>query len=63
MSKADKWILITGGAGFIGSHLVRVLLERGAEVLCVDNYYTGSRENIEECLGHPRFEMMRHDVP
>ena len=57
-----KRILVTGGAGFIGSHLVRVLLERGAEVLCVDNYYTGSREHIEECLGHPRFEMMRHDI-
>ena len=42
-----KRILVTGGAGFIGSHLVRILLERGAEVLCVDNYYTGSRENIE----------------
>ena len=57
-----KRILVTGGAGFIGSHLVRVLLERGAEVLCMDNYYTGSREHIEECLGHPRFEMMRHDI-
>ncbi len=57
-----KRILVTGGAGFIGSHLVRVLLERGAEVLCVDNYYTGSREHIEECLTHPRFEMLRHDI-
>lgn len=57
-----KRILVTGGAGFIGSHLVRVLLERGAEVLCVDNYYTGSREHIEDCLKHPHFEMMRHDI-
>lgn len=57
-----KRILVTGGAGFIGSHLIRVLLERGAEVLCVDNYYTGSREHIEQCLSQPHFEMLRHDI-
>lgn len=54
--------LVTGGAGFIGSHLCRRLIERGEEVLCVDNYYSGSRDNMAELLGHPRFEAMRHDV-
>ncbi len=55
-------IMVTGGAGFIGSHLCQRLLERGDEVLCVDNFYTGSRSNLEPILGHPRFELMRHDV-
>lgn len=55
-------IAVTGGAGFIGSHLCRRLLEQGAEVLCIDNFYTGARENIAELLTHPRFEVMRHDV-
>lgn len=55
-------VLVTGGAGFIGSHLCRRLLEQGHEVLAVDNYYTGSRANIQDVLGHPRFEVMRHDV-
>lgn len=54
--------LVTGGAGFIGSHLCRRLIERGEEVLCADNYYSGSRDNVAELLGHPRFEAMRHDV-
>ncbi|WP_233137758.1 MULTISPECIES: UDP-glucuronic acid decarboxylase family protein [Agrobacterium] len=55
-------ILVTGGAGFLGSHLVERLLERGDEVLCVDNFYTGTRRNVEHLIGHPRFELMRHDV-
>jgi len=57
-----KRILVTGGAGFIGSHLCRRLLADGHEVLCVDNLFTGSRENIYELLENPRFEFMRHDV-
>lgn len=59
---ARKRILVTGGAGFIGSHLCRELLERGAEVLCVDNFFTGSRDHVETLLTHPRFELLRHDV-
>lgn len=55
-------ILVTGGAGFIGSHLCARLLEEGQEVLCVDNFYTGSRENLQPVLNHPRFEFLRHDV-
>jgi UDP-glucuronate decarboxylase len=55
-------ILVTGGAGFIGSHLIDRLLERGDEVLCVDNLFTGSKRNIEHLAAHPRFEFMRHDV-
>lgn len=55
-------ILVTGGAGFLGSHLCDALLSRGAEVLCVDNFYTGDRANIAHLLRHPRFELMRHDV-
>jgi UDP-glucuronate decarboxylase len=55
-------VLVTGGAGFIGSHLCERLLERGQEVLCVDNYYTGARRNVHRLLSHPHFELMRHDV-
>src|SRR5919199_4235328 len=55
-------VLVTGGAGFIGSHLCERLLGEGHEVLCVDNYYTGSRPNIAGFLSDPRFEAMRHDV-
>ena len=55
-------VLVTGGAGFIGSHLCRRLLADGHEVLSVDNYFTGSRQNIHDLLAHPRFEAMRHDV-
>lgn len=55
-------VLITGGAGFIGSHLSERLLDKGYEVLCVDNFFTGARANIEHLLGHTSFELMRHDV-
>jgi len=57
-----KRILITGGAGFLGSHLSDRLIEAGHEVLCVDNFYSGRRENIAHLLQHPRFELLRHDV-
>jgi UDP-glucuronate decarboxylase len=55
-------ILVTGGAGFIGSHLCRRLLDRGHEVLAVDNFSSSSRRNLEDLLGEPRFELIRHDV-
>ena len=55
-------ILVTGGAGFIGSHLVDRLLEQGHEVLCVDNLFTGPQRNIDHLLSNPRFEFLRHDV-
>jgi UDP-glucuronate decarboxylase len=55
-------VLVTGGAGFIGSHLCERLLEMGYDVLCVDNFFTGTRRNIEHLLGHPRFEILRHDI-
>ena len=55
-------MLVTGGAGFIGSHLCRRLLADGAEVLCVDNFFTGARANIADLLPNPRFEVLRHDV-
>jgi len=57
-----KKVLVTGGAGFIGSHLCRRLLELGYEVLCVDNFYTGARDNILELLSNRHFELMRHDI-
>lgn len=55
-------VLVTGGAGFIGSHLCESLLNRGSEVLCIDNYFTGARDNISHLLGNPMFEAIRHDV-
>lgn len=58
----NKRVLVTGGAGFIGSHLCEVLLESGAEVLCLDNFFTGARANVAHLLNNPRFELMRHDV-
>lgn len=57
-----KRILVTGGAGFIGSHLCRRLLNEGNEVICVDNFSTGSKDNIVELLDHPFFEVIRHDI-
>lgn len=55
-------VLITGGAGFIGSHLCERLLEAGDEVICLDNFFTGSRQNIKHLLANPNFELVRHDV-
>ncbi|MGU3668815.1 UDP-glucuronic acid decarboxylase family protein [Methylobacterium sp. A49B] len=57
-----KRVLVTGGAGFIGSHLCERLLAQGHDVLCVDNFFTGRRRNIAHLLGDPRFEVLRHDV-
>lgn len=54
--------LVTGGAGFLGSHLCERLLAEGSEVLCVDNFFTGTRRNIEHLIGNPRFELLRHDI-
>ncbi|GAA4328760.1 SDR family oxidoreductase [Variovorax defluvii] len=58
----SKKVLVTGGAGFLGSHLCDRLIEQGHDVLCVDNFFTGTKRNVEHLLGHPRFELMRHDV-
>ncbi|MCL4768125.1 MAG: SDR family oxidoreductase [Hyphomicrobiaceae bacterium] len=57
-----KSILVTGGSGFLGSHLCDRLLADGHDVLCLDNFFTGARRNIDHLIGHPRFELMRHDV-
>lgn len=61
-ASSRKRILVTGGAGFLGSHLCERLLNDGNDVLCVDNFYTGTKDNILPLLGNPHFEMMRHDV-
>src|SRR6516162_6273054 len=58
----EKRILVTGGAGFLGSHLCERLLERGADVVCVDNFFTGAKRNIAHLFGHEHFELIRHDV-
>ena len=58
----SRRVLVTGGAGFIGSHLCERLLGAGHEVLCVDNYFTGSRSNVAHLMADPRFELLRHDV-
>jgi len=55
-------ILVTGGSGFLGSHLCERLLAEGAEAICLDNFFTGARRNIEHLIGHKRFEIIRHDV-
>ncbi len=58
----NKRILVTGGAGFLGSHLCKKLLDEGNEVICLDNFYTGSKKNIISLLGNPYFEVVRHDI-
>ena len=60
--QSERRVLVTGGAGFLGSHLCERLLADGAQVLCVDNFFTGSRRNILHLLDHPRFELTRHDI-
>ena len=55
-------VLVTGGAGFLGSHLCDRLIAQGHEVICLDNYFTGSKDNIRHLAGNPRFELMRHDI-
>lgn len=57
-----KRILISGGAGFIGSHLCERLLDEGNDVICIDNYFTGHKSNIRHLLKHPNFEVIRHDI-
>jgi UDP-glucuronate decarboxylase len=59
---SGKRILVTGGAGFLGSHLCERLLNEGHEVLCVDNFYTGRKSNVAHLLSNPYFEVMRHDI-
>lgn len=61
-SRDRKSVLVTGGAGFLGSHLCDRLIADGHDVICCDNFYTGTKRNIEHLLQHPRFELMRHDV-
>ena len=60
--ESRKRILVTGGAGFLGSHLIDRLIEQGHDVICADNLFTGSKRNIEHLHNHPRFEFLRHDV-
>jgi UDP-glucuronate decarboxylase len=57
-----KKILVTGGAGFLGSHLCKRLLDEGNDVICLDNYFTGTKENVADLIGHKYFELLRHDV-
>ena len=58
----ERRVLVSGGAGFLGSHLCERLLELGCQVLCVDNFFTGARHNIDHLLDHKRFELLRHDI-
>lgn len=60
--KNNTRVLVTGGAGFLGSHLCERLIEDGCEVLCVDNFYSGVKDNILQLMRHPRFEFLRHDI-
>lgn len=60
--RQDKRVMVTGGAGFLGSHLCERLLAEGFEVLCVDNYFTGARQNVAHMLDNPSFELVRHDI-
>ena len=60
--KTCNRVLVAGGAGFLGSHLCERLLKEGSEVICVDNFFTGSRANILPLIGHPHFELLRHDI-
>ena len=62
MPSRRKRILVTGGAGFLGSFLCERLLAQGHDVICADNFFTGTRDNLLAVLDHPRFELMRHDV-
>ena len=62
MRGATKRVLVTGGSGFIGSHLCDRLISEGNDVLCVDNFYSSTRENVAHLLNHPRFELLRHDI-
>ena len=62
MGHSGQIILVTGGAGFIGSHLIDRLIERGDEVICLDNFFTGAKRNIQRWMNHPRFELIRHDI-
>jgi UDP-glucuronate decarboxylase len=57
-----KKILVTGGGGFLGSHLSERLLNEGNEVICLDNFFTGSKQNVLHLMSNPRFELLRHDV-
>ena len=58
----EKRVLVTGGAGFLGSHLCEKLIESGTHVICVDNFFTGAHQNMQGLFGHPRFELIRHDI-
>lgn len=62
MNSSGKRVMVTGGAGFLGSHLCERLLKDGHDVLCVDNYFTGNRTNIAGAIGNPHFEILRHDI-
>ncbi|HXA26157.1 MAG TPA: GDP-mannose 4,6-dehydratase, partial [Acetobacteraceae bacterium] len=62
MALTRKRVMVTGGAGFLGSHLCERLIRDGDDVLCVDNYFTGRKDNIAHLAGDPHFEAMRHDI-
>ncbi|MEE9466636.1 MAG: NAD-dependent epimerase/dehydratase family protein, partial [Candidatus Neomarinimicrobiota bacterium] len=60
--QSPRRILVTGGAGFLGSHLCRRLVTAGHEVICLDNFYTGSKQNVLDLMNNPGFELLRHDI-